>query len=359
MTRRRPQVNLSEVDCRRGVSALWGRSTSRMCSSARLSVALSLLVALAWVDPAAARSPAERAVAQRVAAKRALAAKRFGALTGRIAADLKAGKPLVVTVHVALCDNRQIACGSRALGDGDQPRRNLYWGGAAGFKAFFDYRRRRWKRVLLDRGDGKVILERAVYRLRVRRPGARWRRLGVTKGFDVYLVGLAYRGLRIADAMGALISQVSRDARPKAKTKTETLKLADGQTLGIGAAGHVVGYAGHNHLMDVTSFRWPRWTRTRPLGYFALACMTAPYLTRRLSGRQAVGLLLTKTLMYPGAFTIEGLVRALAAGGDQRAVFRGGADAYARYQKRPTKRIRWAFTHDGRGRTIRTYLLAR
>ncbi len=32
-------------------------------------------------------------------------------LYDRIAADLKQGKPLVVTVHVALCDNNIIWCG--------------------------------------------------------------------------------------------------------------------------------------------------------------------------------------------------------------------------------------------------------
>ncbi len=285
---------------------------------------------------------------------RALAAgKRFDALSARVAADLKAGKPLVVTVHVALCDNRQIRCGSAALGNGDEPKRNLYWGGAAGFRAFFDNQRRRWKRVLLDKGDGKRILARAVYRMRVRRPAARWRRLGVKKGFEVYLVGLGYRGLRIGEAMSTFITQVSRDPR----AKVTTLTLSDGTRLAIGAASHLVGYAGHNHLMDVTSYRWPRWSRKRPLGYFALACMTAPYLARRLSGRQASGLLLTKTLMYPGAFTIDGLVRAFAKGGDQLAVFRGGADAYARYQKRPKARIRYVFTHDARRRMIQRYLV--
>ena len=275
----------------------------------------------------------------------------YDALRKRVAADLKQGKPLVATVYVALCDNNQIACGSSALGNGDKPRRNLYWGGAAGLRAFFDYRRRRWKRVFLDGGDGKVVLERAVYRMRIRRPSLSWRRLGVTKGFDVYLIALAYRGQHIAKAMGALIRDVS--AEPKSSS-TLTLKKG-GVTLPLGAAGHLVGYAGHNHLMDVTSYAWPRFTRRTPLGFFALACMTAPYLGPRLARRGSPALLLTRTLMYPGAFTIEGLLRAFAGGGDQRAVFRGGADAYAHYQKRPKARIRYVFTYDARRSFAKRY----
>lgn len=274
------------------------------------------------------------------------------ALYDRIAVDLRAGKPLVVTVHVALCDKSIIPCGNRTLGNGDAPARNLYWGGAAGLRAFFDYRRA-YQRIFKDGGDGKVILERVVYRLRVRRPSAHWRRRGIKGGFEVLVVGLAYRGKQIGRAMAALVAQVSRDEELPATSKLAggSLKLPDGRVIAIGARGHVVGYAGHNHLMDVTDFRWPSRTRKRALGYFALACLTAEYLAPQLSKLPAArALLLTRSLMYPGAFTIDGLVRGLADGVGEAEVFRRGADAYAHYQKRPPGRIRFVFTHQGRKR---------
>jgi hypothetical protein len=49
------------------------------------------------------------------------------ALYDDVARDLAAGKPLVVEVEVALCDNTIITCGGRGLGDGDDLERNLYW----------------------------------------------------------------------------------------------------------------------------------------------------------------------------------------------------------------------------------------
>lgn len=271
-------------------------------------------------------------------------------LYDRIAVDLRAGKPLVVTLHVALCDSSIIPCGNRTLGNGDAPGKNLYWGGAAGLRAFFDYRRA-YQRIFKDGGDGKVILERVVYRLRVRRPSARWRRRGVKGGFELLVVGLAYRGKQISRAMAALVAQVSRDEELSTTSKLAggSLKLPDGRVIPIGARGHVVGYAGHNHLMDVTDFRWPSRTRKRALGYFALACLTAEYLAPQLSKlASARALLLTRSLMYPGAFTIDGLVRGLAEGALEADVFRRGADAYAHFQKRPKGRIRFVFTHQGR-----------
>ena len=258
----------------------------------------------------------------------------------RIAADLKAGRPLVVTVHVALCDNRALQCGSTRLGDGDQPRTNLYWGGAAGLKAWFDGRRG-WKRVFRDPGDGQVVLERVAYRKHVRYPPPRWRHFGVTRGFDVVLVGLGYRGRRIGVAARRFVRDVSQD-------RGSRLRLVDGTVIRFGGASHVVGYAGHNHLMDERRFPWPAFQRKRPVGWFVLACMSAQYFAPRLTRAHTRTLLVTRVFMYPGAFTIEGIVRGILAARTQRGVFRQGARYYARYQKRSPRLIRRVFTHGGR-----------
>lgn len=289
-----------------------------------LASLLTLLTALA-ATPAAARKPAP-----------------LEPLYQRMAADLKAGQPLVITAHVALCDNRVIRCGNSRLGDGDKPDKNLYWGGASGFKATFDHARA-WRRVLLDGGDGDVIIQRAVYRLRIKRPSPRWHALGVKAGFDVYLVGLGYRGTRIARASDAFIRQVMGEGGV-------TITLPSGLKLAAGGQGHIVGYAGHNHLMDAPGYEFPEVTRQRPVGFFALACMTSSYLGGRLPGKNRRALLLTRTFMYPGAFTINGLARALAAGGTQHEIFMGGVRQYAKHQKREVKAIRRAFVHDGEAR---------
>ncbi|MFH2010709.1 MAG: hypothetical protein ABI333_29175 [bacterium] len=266
----------------------------------------------------------------------------------QVAADLRAGKPLVVTVYVALCDNRAIACGSKRLGNGDRPRTNLYWGGAAGLRAYFDHRRG-YKRVFLDQGDSKVVLERVVYRRRVRPPSPRWLKLGVRKAFEIYLVGYAIRGTKIGKAAEALVRGVAQGSGT-------TLKLPDGTVLAVGGRSHVIGYAGHNHFMDVVGrFKWPRVVRKKPVGYFMLACQSAQYLAPKLTHPKTHALLLTKVFMYPGAFTIDGLIRGLALAEPQRKVFRRGCAYYAKYQRRRPALVRRIFTHDGRTRYRKKY----
>lgn len=304
---------------------------------------------LSWFPVAAAlwlgfASPAE---ARRIRKARPDA---LDPLYKRIAKDLKAGKPLVITVHVALCSNKSIWCGNKKLGNGDNPRTNLYWGGASGFTAWFRHRRRAYKQVFRDAGDGKVILDRVVYHRRVKWLSKRWRRLGVSKPFDIYLVGLAYRGRYIGKAVDALIRQTATGAGV-------ALKLKTGKTLAIGGRGHLVGYAGHNYLMDTGGrWKWPKITRKLPVGYFMLACMSAQYVAPKLTHKLTHAVLLTRVLMYPGAFTIDGIVRALSHAQPQRWVFRRACAYYARYSKVKAATVRCCmFTHDGRRKFRKRY----
>ena len=70
----------------------------------------------------------------------------LGGLTDRVIADLAAGKPLVVEVHVPLCESSIIACGNAKLGDGDTPETNLYWSTTPGFGGARAGRRRSERR---------------------------------------------------------------------------------------------------------------------------------------------------------------------------------------------------------------------
>jgi hypothetical protein len=62
-----------------------------------------ILFALAYATPAAAAPEGDW----------------LASLTDRVIDDVRAGKPLVVQVHVPLCDNSVTACGNAKLGDGE------------------------------------------------------------------------------------------------------------------------------------------------------------------------------------------------------------------------------------------------
>src|SRR5581483_5447506 len=68
-------------------------------------------------------------------------------LYDRVAADNKAGRPLVFQVHVALCDSTIIRCGGHGLGDGESLKTNLYWASSGGFVGWFRRRGSPWTEV--------------------------------------------------------------------------------------------------------------------------------------------------------------------------------------------------------------------
>jgi hypothetical protein len=141
-----------------------------------------------------------------------------------------------------------------------------------------------------------------------------------------------------------------------ADERGDSLRLADGRVIEYGGRGHVVGYAGHNHLMEATGFEFPKVQRQAPLAYFALSCLNAGYLARPLHSPKTRALLLTQSLMFPGPFAIEGLLSGLAEAAPLGEVYGRGVERYARFQKRPEKVIRAAFVHSGAPRFVRRYL---
>jgi hypothetical protein len=70
-----------------------------------------------------------------------------------------------VQVHVPLCEGTIIACGNAKLGDGDNPRTNLYWATTEGFLGWFGRKGSGWKATLVATGD--AIGESDVLDLRV------------------------------------------------------------------------------------------------------------------------------------------------------------------------------------------------
>ena len=202
------------------------------------------------------------------------------ALYDDVARDLRAGKPLVVDVEVALCDNTIITCGGRGLGDGDDLSRNLYWASDGGLRGWFERRGSPWRRVERRGRDGDV-LETVVYERSVA-PGGAWRRHGVRAPFVVRVVAHGWRGRAID---GALDSFVSR--------------LDDGDA-------QIVAYVGHNGGMDRETLAWPPpRAGGRMRGFVAVACLTRDYLLRALSAPTRVPLLLTKDLLFAGSHALD------------------------------------------------------
>jgi hypothetical protein len=270
----------------------------------------------------------------------ALATDWFDGLTEKVVEDVKAGKPLVVEVHVPLCSNELIRCGNAKLGDGDNPSTNLYWSTTPGFGVWFARKGSGWKRVLhatntQDTGDDDV-LELHVYRRTITTPAA-WRKQGAPKTYEVDLVIHGWRGSAIDRALAAYAADVSGQG-------TRTITLADKSTLAAGGAARIVAFVGHNRLMDLEKFDWPK-AGDEVKGTIAIACHTKSYMKEDVPSATRVPLLMTNDFLFSNAAPLEAAVLAFAGGGGYAQIRLDAATAYAAIQKREVKRVFHAFTN--------------
>lgn len=262
----------------------------------------------------------------------------LASLRDKVIDDLAAGKPLVVEVHVPLCETDILACGNAKLGDGDTPGTNLYWATTPGFGRWFDRRGGGWKRALRttkDTGD-KDVLELRVYRRTLASP-ASWRKRGAPKRFDVVVVIRAWRGSQIDRALAAYAADVSGQGK-------RTVTLDDGSEIAAGGAAQIVSFVGHNRLMDVERYTWPA-PGPDAKGTIAIACHTSSYMKREVSASTRVPLLLIDDYLFSNAAPLEAAVLAFASGGGYAQIRRDAATAYATVQKREVRRVMGAFTN--------------
>ena len=244
------------------------------------------------------------------------------AACNRIQADAKAGRPLVAHVVVALCDNAHqgIVPVPTALGDGQDPASNLYWGARYGLKTYL-LRDGGWTRVPSAAPLPEGMLERLVLR-RATQCGS-----ATTAAF---LVAEAWDGRRIRDA-------VDRFLRMAGGHHAEAWRVrVDGRAIEFRAGGgaHVVAYVGHNGLMDFPLPSQPApTTGALPRSAVVLCCKSQSYFAAPLQQAGAHRLLLTTGFMAPEAYTLDAALKAWLAGKPPQAVHEAAAQAYHRYQR--------------------------
>jgi hypothetical protein len=268
----------------------------------------------------------------------------FGTLTDRVAADLAAGKPLVIQAHVPLCSNEIISCGNKKLGDGNAPDTNLYWITDEGFVGWFGRRGSGWKQVL--KGGGAAagdddVLEVRVWTRELATPSA-WKKRakGLPAKFSIFVVAFAWRGEAIDRGLAAYWNDLYG-------TGTRTIELADHTKLVAGGAAQIVSYVGHNRLYDVPEPDWAKLERKdAPVrGTIAIACNTGPFMAQHVPAATRVPLIFTNDFLMASAGAFEGAVLSFASGGDYRAIRVATAHGYAVAGNHDEKKIGGVFTN--------------
>lgn len=239
----------------------------------------------------------------------------------RVTRDVAAGRPIVVHVVVALCDNvnQGIVRVPASLGNGQNSASNLYWGAAYGVRTYFE-RHGGWIRVPVQQPSDRRVRERSVFANTVRRDD---------KVVPVYVVADAWDGAEIRSAIERFLEMAGGGATEEITVQ----RVPAVETIVAGGSAHLVAFVGHNGLMDFSIDGPIRRVDGAGAGSsVVLACASKPYFLERLRLVGSHPLLLTTGLMAPEAYTLEAAIRSWAAGAGVAATREAAASAYNRYQ---------------------------
>lgn len=271
---------------------------------ARIAV-LMWCVAIGWPLPARAEPDRAR--------------QPWSAHHPRVVSDLARGEPLVVRVVVPLCHDGQVDCGSRAAGKPAGLATNLYWGAVFGARRFLDRKHSGWERVEL-RGAGDGLLERVVYRRFV--SSKRWGIEGKSR-IEQLVVLEAVHGDAIDSAVGRLWSTAAEGA---------TLGFVDGERERR-VRVHVVGYTGHNRMMDGLTLPESTPKSAHAVPSFVLACYSESYFAAALRRAGSRPLVMTKALMAPEGYVLDAVLKGLGDNASEPELRQRAVLAYAKWQK--------------------------
>jgi hypothetical protein len=225
------------------------------------------------------------------------------------------GQARVVHVFVALADNAHqgIVPVPAALGNGDDPGRNLYWGAAYGVRTYFR-KSAGWKEIAVFQNPSAAVLERAVF---------------YHASGNVYLVADAYRGREIKEAIAGFF----RASAGLNHEKAIRLNGADRQEMEISPQPELAVYVGHDGLMDFAIEKKFAGDTESAREAIVLACASKAYFGTSLRATGARPILWTTGLMAPEAYTLKDALDGWMAGETPAQIRDRAAAAYAKYQK--------------------------
>lgn len=229
-----------------------------------------------------------------------------------------------IHVFVALCDNQYqgIVPVPNKLGNGKDPRLNLYWGAMYGVKSFFKYKAKEWKLVKTLHAKNPYILERILFKHTSK---------------DVYLLADAYDGEQIKTCTESFL-KASNNQHPEKVMFNE-------KTLNFGGNADLVSYIGHDGLMDFNiDVAYDKIT-SKKKDVIILACYSRSFFTSELKKANANPLLWTTThLMAPEAYTLKSAINGWILNETGKQIDERAAQAYHKYQKCGIKAARNLFT---------------
>ena len=231
----------------------------------------------------------------------------------RMEKDVAAGKPLVAHVVVVLADNKHqgIVPVPEKLGNGQDPRNNLYWGALYGLRTHL-IRKAQWVLVAKTKNPAKYILERLLLQKQM---GDR----------TIQVIAEAWDGAHMSEALDHYFACVSG-------TKKVTVTEDGSEPVAAGGDAHLVVFVGHNGLMD-RDHDLPTHANSQPArATAALACRSRGYFSNHLSAAKANPVLMTNGLMAPEGYVVAALLEGFFRSHSKQKIAKEVATAYHAYQ---------------------------
>lgn len=215
----------------------------------------------------------------------------------------------IIHVIVALCDNKYqgIVPVPKAIGNGQDPNSNLYWGNNYGVRTYFK-NSKDWK-LISKRRSVNIKLERLVFK-------------HVSK--DFYLVADAYDGKYIRKATVDFLYSCSGQLK-------DTIH-AGGKVIGINGNSNLIAYVGHDGLMDFQLNELVTNADGRTRDCIILACISKKYFNFFINKAKANPIIWTNQLMCPEAYTLHAAIAGYIENEPTAAIRRRSLKAYSKYQ---------------------------
>ncbi|KAA3614926.1 MAG: hypothetical protein D8M58_10760 [Calditrichaeota bacterium] len=239
-----------------------------------------------------------------------------------ILVSLAVGQTKTIHVYVALCDNENqgIVPVPDQLGDGKDPKNNLYWGAAYGLKTFFISKSNNWQLLKSINPKNPAILERLLFK---------------HKSLDFYLLADAYDGEQIKVCIEDFLK--ASNGQSPVKIRLDSLKL------GFGGSSDLQAYVGHDGLMEfAVDIDYNKVEKSKDV--IILACYSRDYFSSEIRKSGANPLLWTTHLMAPEAYTLEAAIEGWILNESGIKIDERAAKAYNKYQKCGIRGARNLFT---------------
>ena len=223
-----------------------------------------------------------------------------------------AKEPKTIHVFVALCDNvnQGIVPVPELIGNGQNPKNNLYWGALYGVKTFFKKTSATWIYLSTVESGTPEILESILFKHKTK---------------DIYLLADAYDG--------AKIKKCTEDFLLSSNTHFSRNIVYKEQTIHFGGASDLVGYVGHDGLMEFNVDIHYKTQPAKEVDAIILACTSKDYFKDEIEKSKAHPVLWTTNLMAPEAYTLEAALNAWAENAESTEIKEKAAQAYNKYQK--------------------------